>query len=78
MLNSFRALIGLDMFSWYIHAGLYKATYEIIDNLDPFFGEILDLKGVWVSGEAQAEDQEYCSERGSERSVISFQDPSPY
>ncbi|MGD0954654.1 MAG: type II toxin-antitoxin system HicB family antitoxin [Methanotrichaceae archaeon] len=38
------------MFSEYIHAALSKATYEIIDDPDPFFGDVLELCGVWASG----------------------------
>ncbi|MGD0953142.1 MAG: type II toxin-antitoxin system HicB family antitoxin [Methanotrichaceae archaeon] len=55
MLNSFRALYGLDMFSEYIHAALSKATYEIIADPDPFYGEVPELRGVWASGKTLEE-----------------------
>ena len=32
-----------------------KARYEIIDDYDPFYGEIPDLKGVWSSGKTLEE-----------------------
>jgi hypothetical protein len=65
------------MFSEYIHAALSKATYEIIDDPDSFYGRVPDLRGVWVFGGAQAGDQEYNPESGSERSVILFRIPLP-
>ena len=38
------------MFCEYIHAALSKATYEIIEDEEPFYGEIPDLRGVWANG----------------------------
>ena len=38
------------MFCEYIHAALSKATYEIIEDEEPFYGEIPDLRGVWATG----------------------------
>jgi predicted RNase H-like HicB family nuclease len=43
------------MFAEYIHAALSKATYEIIDNPDPFYGEVPELRGVWASGKTLEE-----------------------
>ncbi|MBP7119685.1 MAG: type II toxin-antitoxin system HicB family antitoxin [Methanolinea sp.] len=34
----------------YIHAALALAKYEIIDDEEPFYGEIEDLPGVWATG----------------------------
>lgn len=34
----------------YIHAALARAKYEIIDDDEPFYGEIEDLPGVWATG----------------------------
>jgi len=34
----------------YIHAALARAEYEIIDDEEPFYGEIKDLPGVWATG----------------------------
>jgi predicted RNase H-like HicB family nuclease len=38
------------MFSEYIHAALSKDTYEIIDEPDPFYGDVPELRGVWAFG----------------------------
>ena len=46
------------MFSEYIHAALSKATYEIIDDPEPFYGEVPELRGVWASGKTLEECRE--------------------
>jgi predicted RNase H-like HicB family nuclease len=38
------------MFAEYIKAAMDKAVYEIIDDPEPFYGEIPELQGVWASG----------------------------
>lgn len=38
------------MFAEYIKAAMDKATYEIIDDPEPFYGEIPELRGVWATG----------------------------
>lgn len=38
------------MFTEYIKAAMDKAAYEIIDDPEPFYGEITGLQGVWASG----------------------------
>jgi predicted RNase H-like HicB family nuclease len=38
------------MFAEYIKAAMDKAVYEIIDDSEPFYGEIPELQGVWSSG----------------------------
>jgi predicted RNase H-like HicB family nuclease len=38
------------MLSDYIETALHKAHYEMIDDVDPFYGEIPELQGVWASG----------------------------
>ena len=43
-------LINIVMLAEYIKAALDKATYEIIDDPEPFYGEIPELKGVWATG----------------------------
>ncbi len=39
------------MLSDYIETALHKAHYQIIDDAEPFYGEIPELQGVWASGE---------------------------
>ena len=34
----------------YIEEALRRARYEIIDDDDPYYGEIKELKGVWATG----------------------------
>jgi predicted RNase H-like HicB family nuclease len=43
------------MFCEYIRAALSRATYEIIEDEEPFYGEIPDLRGVWATGETLEE-----------------------
>jgi predicted RNase H-like HicB family nuclease len=46
------------MFCEYIHAALCKATYEIIEDEELFYGEIPELRGVWAIGKTLAECRE--------------------
>ena len=39
----------------YIEEALKKARYEIIDNPEPYYGEIPKLKGVWATGKSLEE-----------------------
>jgi predicted RNase H-like HicB family nuclease len=34
----------------YIRAALDKARYEIIEDDEPYYGEVLELEGVWATG----------------------------
>jgi predicted RNase H-like HicB family nuclease len=34
----------------YIHAALEKARYEIIEDDEPYYGEVPELDGVWATG----------------------------
>ncbi len=34
----------------YIEAALGRAKYEIIENEEPYYGEVPGLKGVWATG----------------------------
>ncbi|MCX6676768.1 MAG: type II toxin-antitoxin system HicB family antitoxin [Methanothrix sp.] len=46
------------MFCEYIHAALSKATFEIIEDEEPFYGEIPQLRGVWAIGKTLEECRE--------------------
>ena len=35
-----------------------RATYEIIDDPEPFFGKVPELRGVWAQGKTQEECRE--------------------
>lgn len=39
----------------YIHEALKRAEYEIIDNDEPYYGEVPELKGVWAQGKTLEE-----------------------
>ncbi len=38
------------MLTYYIQEALNRATYEMIEDEEPFYGEISELQGVWASG----------------------------
>lgn len=42
----------------YIEAALSSAKYEIIDDEEPFYGEVPGLKGVWATGKTLEECRE--------------------
>lgn len=39
----------------YIQAALEKARYEIIDDEEPYYGEVPELEGVWATGKTLEE-----------------------
>jgi predicted RNase H-like HicB family nuclease len=43
------------MIEEYLKAAMTTAHYEIIDDEDPYYGEIAQLKGVWASGKTLEE-----------------------
>ena len=43
------------MITEYIEAALARATYEIIQDKEPYYGEIPGLRGVWASGKTLEE-----------------------
>lgn len=43
------------MLTEYIEEALKKAKYEIIDDEEPFYGEVEELKGVWATGKTLEE-----------------------
>ena len=51
------------MFAEYIQAALEKATYEIIDDPEPFYGEVPELQGLWATGKT-LEDAEKITSPG--------------
>jgi predicted RNase H-like HicB family nuclease len=34
----------------YIHKALEKAQYEILEDDEPYYGEVPELEGVWATG----------------------------
>jgi predicted RNase H-like HicB family nuclease len=43
------------MFCEYIQAAMSKAIYEVIDDEQPYYGEVPELKGVWAAGKTPEE-----------------------
>ena len=43
------------MITEYIQAALSKARYEIIEDEEPYYGEVPGLEGVWASGKTLEE-----------------------
>jgi len=43
------------MITEYIEAALARAKYEIIEDEEPYYGEIPGLQGVWASGKTLEE-----------------------
>lgn len=43
------------MITEYIEEALKRARYEIIDDEDPYYGEVDELKGVWATGKTLEE-----------------------
>ncbi|HDQ15608.1 MAG TPA: type II toxin-antitoxin system HicB family antitoxin [Bacteroidetes bacterium] len=39
----------------YIEEALKRAHYEMIDDEDPYYGEVRELKGVWATGKTLEE-----------------------
>jgi len=50
------------MLTNYIQTALDNAKYEIIEDEDPYYGEIPDLRGVWASGKTLEECRRNLSE----------------
>ena len=46
------------MFCEYIQAAMSRAVYEIIEDEEPYYGEVPELKGVWATGKTSDECQE--------------------
>ena len=43
------------MITEYIEAALSRAKYEIIEDEEPYYGEVPELEGVWASGKTLEE-----------------------
>lgn len=50
------------MISEYINAAMKNAHYEIIEDEEPYYGEITELKGVWATGKTLEECRENLTE----------------
>jgi predicted RNase H-like HicB family nuclease len=43
------------MLTEYIEAAMSKAKYEMIEDEEPYYGEVPELEGVWASGKTLEE-----------------------
>jgi len=43
------------MIAEYVQAALDRAVYEIIDDAEPYYGQIPQLQGVWATGKTLEE-----------------------
>jgi predicted RNase H-like HicB family nuclease len=43
------------MITEYVEEALRRARYEIIDDEEPYYGEVNELKGVWATGKTLEE-----------------------
>ena len=43
------------MFAQYIEAALSRARYELIEDEEPYYGEVPELEGVWATGKTLEE-----------------------
>jgi predicted RNase H-like HicB family nuclease len=46
------------MLTEYIQEALKRARYEIIDDEEPYYGEVPELQGVWATGKTLEECRE--------------------
>jgi len=46
----------------YMEAALARAKYEIIDDEEPYYGEVPELKGIWATGKTLEECRKRLSE----------------
>jgi predicted RNase H-like HicB family nuclease len=50
------------MITEYINAALRKAKYEIIEDEEPYYGEIPELEGIWATGKDLEECRRHLAE----------------
>ena len=50
------------MLTEYIEEALRRARYEVIDDEEPYYGEVPELKGGWASGKTLEECRENLKE----------------
>lgn len=50
------------MLRQYIQKALERANYEIIDDAEPYYGEVAGLEGVWATGATLEECRRHLEE----------------
>lgn len=46
----------------YIEAAMHHAHYELIDDDEPYYGEVAELRGVWATGKTLEECRQSLAE----------------
>jgi predicted RNase H-like HicB family nuclease len=65
------------MLSQYLNAAMRQARYELIDNPQPFYGEIPVCRGVWATGSTLEECRQELLETLEEWLVLCLQKALP-
>jgi predicted RNase H-like HicB family nuclease len=65
------------MLSQYLNAAMRQARYELIDNPQPFYGEIPACRGVWATGSTLEECRQELVETLEEWIVLCLQKALP-
>ena len=50
------------MLTEYIEEALRRAKYEVIDDQEPYYGQVRELKGVWATGKTLEQCRENLKE----------------
>ena len=61
----------------YIQEALNRARYELIDDEEPYYGEVPELSGVWASGKSLEECRENLKEVIEGWLIVRFQKSLP-
>ncbi len=61
----------------YIQAALERAKYEIIDDEEPYYGEVPELEGVWATGKTLEECRRNLEEVIDEWIIIKLRNGLP-
>ncbi len=61
------------MLTQYVKAALKQAKYKIIEDENPYFGEVLNLPGVWANGKTLEECRDELEEVIEDWMLVSLQ-----
>jgi len=61
----------------YIEEALKRAKYEIIDDEEPYYGEVEELEGVWATGKTLEECRENLREAIEDWIIFSIRNNFP-
>ena len=61
----------------YIEVALKRAHYELIEDDEPYYGEVAELQGVWATGKSLEECREHLGEAVEDWVVFSIANGFP-